>query len=657
MAHRRPAAVAPEPKQEIILSSDTPPRSLVAAAAAIKLDGPSIQRMRVYDQEWQSEAWRHYDICGELRFVANRHAAAMSRAKLYVADVDENGNILGPCKDKDVQALAAAPFGNQAARAEGIRNIAIQEYIAGECYLVALGGTANDGQPDPDNDKWFVVSRKEIRKQGGFIQVKQPLNLGGEWATLTQGRDLFMRIWMPHPRLTDVADSPTRAVLPTLREIERLTMLAFSQIDSRLISAGLLLLPEGIDFPKTDDQKSGIQGLMDMILEAARAQLQGAGTAAGLVPIMATVPLAGVEGRGSIANSFAHIKFDTPLTAEIEKKLDQAIRRLALGLDVAPEDLLGQGDANHWAGWQIEESSIKMFIEPALVRLCGALNEGYLNAAVKSLGKDPARYAFWYDAAELVVRPNRQADAVTLYENEALSGDALRAAGAWDPADKPSAKEVLERRTWALVQLNPALIADPQIAEILGFPQGIQVPGGMGQGPPGANPSPEELAAQGDQNALPDAGQDQRQLPTQPTDQESPAQNSVTAAGIPVRRVGTAFITVLPGAEQAVLGALSRAGARLLDRSNRGQYADVPHHDLHTRIKVKDKEHARQLVSGAFAHVPELANHFQLDSRQLEELLSGYCVELLAQGYPHSAPLLDTLLAKAAPRLRERVPA
>ena len=57
-------------------------RSLVAAAAAVPLDEGSVVRARITDQDWQREAWRHYDICGELRFAANRHAAALSQCRI-----------------------------------------------------------------------------------------------------------------------------------------------------------------------------------------------------------------------------------------------------------------------------------------------------------------------------------------------------------------------------------------------------------------------------------------------------------------------------------------------------------------------------------------------------------------------------------------------
>lgn len=623
---------APEPPPPPITDGRRLP-ALTASAAQIQLDTDQIFRLRTNDQEWQNESWRHYDICGELRFVANRHSAALSRAKLYIADVDEQGAILGPTKDPDMAVLAETVFGSQAQKAEIIRSIGVNLYIAGECYAVAIGSN------DPDNDKWFVVSRKEMRKHGGSLQVKMPLEYGGDWYTLKQGSDLLIRIWTPHPRLKDVADSPTRAVLPTLREIERLTMLAFSQIDSRLISAGLLLMPQGIDFPHGEDEAGGIQGLAERILEAAKAQLSGAGTAAGLVPIMAEVPI-DVEGRGNVGNSFAHIKFDTPLTAELEKKLDQAIRRLALGLDVAPEDLLGQGDANHWSGWQVEESSIKIFTEPALVRMCAGLNVGYLAGAAKAKKKDPTRFSFWYDTSALVVRPNRQQDAISLHELDVLSDEAVRAAGAWDDADRPNTKELLTRRTWELVKLNPALIADEQIAKILGFPSGIQVPGGMGQPPPGGMGEDLTGQDQSGQQQLPDAGSDQRSLPAEPTTQESPAQQLTASAAM-----------VQPGAEQIVLRALELAGGRLLDRTHRGQFATVPRYELHTRLKARDRMHAQELMRGAWEHVPRLADSYRVDPDELRSLLSGYCAELLVHGYAHSSSLLTEVLDRAKMRV------
>lgn len=625
----------PRPNLPAVRAADSV--TLQASAAPLDLDPNKVFRMRTYDQEWQNEGWRHYDICGELRFVANRQAAALSRLRLYVADVDEQGKITGETKNAKMAALGSTVFGSEATRAEAIRLWAINQYIAGECYIVAIGAA------NPKSDKWFIVSRKEIRKQGGSVQVKQPLEYGGDWATLKAGQDLLIRSWTPHARLKDVADSPVRPVLPTLREIERLTMLTFSQIDSRLISAGLLLIEQGVDFPHAADKPGGAQALIDQISEAANAQLNGAGTAAGIVPIIAEVPMSGIEGRSNVSQAFAHIKFDSPLQAEIRDKIDQAIRRLALGLDVAPEDLLGQGDANHWSGWQIEETTIKVFIEPPAIRLCDALNVGYLRAAAKLNGEDPDKFSFWYDTSDLVVRPNRQQDALALFEQEIVTAETVRDAGGWDDQAEPSADELLVRRAWTLVQAMPALIGDPTIAKILGFPTGIQVG-------PSAPPPPAPVDANGQPIEPPppdnqqDSGTDQRALPTMPDQQQSPAQGGQPAVTASVY-VGDGLLDkAMIGGELVVLRALELAGSRLLDRNSRGRYGHLPRHELHTAIRPRDVEHAETLVAGAFNHVPALAQQLGLPSAPLEELLGKYVLELLDRGYAHSTTLLRDVL-------------
>jgi hypothetical protein len=603
------------------------PDSLVAAAAALPIgDQDAYWSLRIRDEEWQQEGWRHYDICGEYRFATNRHAAALSRCRIYVAKVDKaTGKPGKEADDVSVRALGETIFGSVTAKAEGLRVLGIQLYVSGEGYIVAEGGTR--GQ----DDSWYVVSAKELKKEAGSVKVKRPMTIGGGWKTLDPKRDILMRCWTPHPRMYDVADSPTRAVLPTLREIERLTMLTFSQIDSRLISAGVLLLRQGIDFPHKEGQ-TGAQGLADMLIEVAKAQLTGAGSAAGLVPIIAEMPV-GPDGKGAdVASSVAHLKFDTPLTAELKDKIDQAIRRLAMGLEIQPEELLGQGDANHWGSWQIEESSIKLFIEPALARVCASLTEAYLKNALKVLGKDPDDYVLWYDTSELVVRPNRQEDAVTLYGLGELNGDSLRKAGAWDDSDKPTDEQRVYWLVRKLVETDPALIADPKIAKILGLPSGIQVqqappalPPGQDPGAPGQDPGAEEQAA-GQQN-------EQRRLPAAPKSQESPAQKSYAA--------------LLPGSEQVVLRALELAGGRLLDRQNRGRLGTFAKHEIHTQVRPTSIEQAKTLMSGAWAHVPTLADHYSVSPTGLQDLLSGYCAELLVRGHPHSSDLLVEVFRRA----------
>lgn len=597
-------------------------RALVAAAAAMQLDSGSVLRQRISDQDWQREAWRHFDICGEMRFAANRHAAALSQCRLYVAEIDDKGAPGAEVTDTKIQALSETMFGGPAAKVEALRTIGIDFYIGGECYIVAEGAT------NPKSDVWYVVTANQIKKTGAQYKVKRPQTLGGGMAELKPKQDLLLRAWTPHPRDPDLADSPTRSVLPNLREIERLSQLTFSQIDSRLISAGLLLFPQGTSFPKPNGDPGTLNDLMSMVLEVARAQLTGTGTAAGIVPIMAEIP-------ADAAQKPEHLKFDTPLQQELESKLEQAIRRLAMGLDMDPNELLGQGKANHWSANQIEETSVKLFILPVLGRICDALTQGYLIPALKSMGvKDPEKYTLWYDISPLAVRPNRFEDAGILYDKGLIDGDEYRKAGNFTDDGAPTDKELAVQRAWAAIQLDPKLLQDEAYAKLVGLPTAKPAPVAA---PPGGGALPGGSAADSGQSR--DAAiQEQLGLPAAQTDSggPSPAQQGLTASG-----------ALLPAAEQAVLRALELAGGRMLDRRNRGQFADVPRHELHTRIQPTSREHAHKLLSGAFQHTSVMASHFGLGAYDLERLLENYTVELLVRGYAHDSGFLQLTLEAA----------
>lgn len=614
-----PAAVVPR------VTGGMPARSLVAAAAQIKLDGASIQSLKIAEQEWQKEAWRLYDLVGEFRFVANRRGHQISRVRTYVAEVDDTGAPGKETNDTAIKALGEGIFGGPAAKAEGLRIVGVQLFVAGECYIVAESATKSGGDDGPEGDKWYVVSPTDLKKESGTLKVKRPQAAGGEWYDLKQS-DLLIRVWTPHPRKYDVADSPTRAVLPVLREIERLSMLVFSQIDSRLISAGLLLFKQGLSFPTEGEdgtkREAGITGLMEAILEAAKASLQGAGSAAGLVPIAAEVP-----GDGSVSDAVTHLRFDTPLTGEIKDKLDHAIRRLALGLDAPPETLLGLGGANHWSAWQISEDEIKTQVEPVAIRICDALTTAYLAPALQAIGKaedEVDNWTLWFDPAPLAVRPNRFEDALKLYEKGLISAEALLNSGAFDADDEVAKKAKLEWRAWELVKLNPQLVGDPEIQKILGLPAIQAAPAAD---PNALPPGQEQPAIEGGEQAPPE----------EPATSEAPAQTGEEG-----------FAVMLPAAEQVVLRALELAGGRLLDRRNRGQFATVPKHDLHTRVKARDHVHAGELLAGAFTHVPKLAAHHGVPAADLEWLLRGYCTELLVRGYPHGSMLLRETLKRAS---------
>ena len=602
-----------------------PRTAVIAAASKINLDGTGWKDFKLGDQRWQAEAWRHFDICGELRKVSNWVGNAVSRCRIYVAEVDAKGLPGEEVDDEEIQAIAESMFGGPGGKAEALRSLAINLTVPGEAYICA------ESVDSRSEDIWYIVSTSEISRQNDTVKVKRSNVYGGGTHELTEGKDLLIRVWTPHPRRYDSADSPVRSALPILREIEHLTKYEFAQMDSRLAGAGLLLVPEEIDFPKTDQDPDDAQGLMQVIGRAMAASLQNREDASALVPIILRMP-------GEFVDKVKHVTFETPLAQQAYEMKEKAILRLATSMDVPPEVLLGQGDTNHWSAWQIEESAIKIHIVPVLSRICEALTTAYLAAALKLIGKDPEKYVFWYDTTPLTKKPDLEEPAKDLYMNNLISDETRREVSGFTEDDAPSDDERVRRLVTDLVKLNVNLLTDPVVRKILGLPDDMLASSDAATAM-GAAPPPDPNAAGGDP-ALDSGSSDggDRSLPAAPADTTTPAQGGGQ----------TVQAALMVGSDMVVNRAMELAGKRLLTRQARvqGTGEGVPPHLLHTRLKVLDGAHAAKLLEGAFAYVPDMAREVGVDPDPLTELLQTYCVELLQRGYPHEKELLRTFLSR-----------
>lgn len=633
MSRRRPEPVEPVPHEA--------PRSLVASAARVKMDGLGWKTYRFGNDEWQTEAWRLYDIIGELRFVANWIGSACSRVRIYVAEVDKNGRVQKETNTKKVAGLADTLFGGPPAKAEALRMLGINLTIAGDAFIVGRG------TDDPDSDEWYIVSASELRRWGGTVSQLSP---DGSREQLNPNKDLIIRVWTPHPRRNLWADSPTRAALPMLWEIERLTRYVFAQIDSRLVSAGLMPIPKEVSFPDEDPELPGAEQLTVRLMRTGAASLKGDGTAAGVVPTFVEMP---IDALGKIEL----IQFASELSKQALDLRSEALRRFALAMDIDPSILSGAGEANHWGAWQIMEGQINIHIVPLMTRICDALTTAYLQPALKSIKEDPEKFVFWYDTAPLTVRPERLKDTLQLFEKGIASREAVLLSGNYKISDAPELKEDLERFTRELMLRDPNLFQIPQVRQIAGYTEEIlpattvvtpQLPAGA----PGAGPPPPPAPPTGIQPT-----------PGPPIPPESVAQNNpagappppsgITAAMQRPARLREKALNEFMVANATVLRAMERAGKRMLDRSTVGKYPETPSHELHTRISIGDGHRAAtiaraaSLLEGSWDQMPVLAAAVSMPGMDVDRLqgsLQAYCVELLTSQQPHDVNLLASWL-------------
>lgn len=557
--------------------------------------------------------------------------------RIYVAEVDEVGRIGKEVEDDDeIEAISDTLFGGPAAKAEALRAMGIALTIAGECFLVGRS-KASDGR-----DRWYVVAPSDLKRQGGTIMLRMS-RIANSWVALNASNDIVIRLWTPHPRYMDCADSPTRAATSILIELERLTAYVFSQIDSRLAGAGILPIPAGLSFPRPgSDIPGNANDLMSALTEAAQASLTGEGSAAGIVPILVEMPLEALQAMPD-----KPITFESVMSEHARELRDEALERLATALDMPKEMIQGTGETNHFNAWHIEESAVKIHIEPLMNRICDGLTQAYLAPALKLLKKDPDRYAFWFDTAPLTVRPNRLQDTLNLYERGIVSAEAVRRAGSYSEAvDKPKQEEDNIRFIKELLLRDPTLFQSVPIREAIGIEieevDPMQAIEGGDPNAPGAPPPPApERSVDGSE-----PGQDSPALPQQTRPQgQGGTSNGLIAGGVEFVSPPSSELVL---ADVMVTRALELAGKRMLTPAYRGQWPNVPSHELHTKIKVRDDEHADKLLLGAWERLYSLADGLcYRDHERLEQALDTYCHTLMLRSMPHSRSLLKQYLMEA----------
>jgi hypothetical protein len=615
------------------------PASLSAATAVVDFaDGSSWRTWRFGNTDWQREAWRLYDIVGELGFLAGRIGQSVAQARLYVTQVDETGEETGEVEDEAIRRLAAVPLGTGAQRDDNLGLAGIDLAVGGECWIVGEGAARN---PDQAEGSWFVVTGAAFSKVGDQVTVKRPQQRGGSKLALVDGRDILIRCWRPHPNDIDQANAFTRSAIVPLREIELLTKREFAELDSRLTGAGIMFLPEGIDYPRGPDDPLGLAGFMAYVQRAAAASMADQSRASAMVPIMATVPDQFLEHLDKIRP----VTFWSELSAEISPMKDKAITRVASFAEIPSEVLTGIADSNHWTAWLISDEGIR-WIRGYLGLIADALTRGFLQLALISMGvADPERYAFAFDTSTLAAKPNRLEDALQLHDRFLLSDEETIRAGAFTVEQMPTIPERAAQILLKLVTTQPDLILDPAVQQLLGLPavQSVGLPPDSAQNTDsGSDQADDEDGGSGDGPPEQIDEPDSARAITAALDQRIAQVAAWSSAPPSPERVFNA------SAKLMVFRALELAGGRLATPAERrGAWKDIPRHELHARVGPISPERAAKVTEGAWNHVGSVAADLGVDAGDLHRLLSGYVTELLTRGMAHHDDLLYAALAIA----------
>lgn len=540
-------------------------RDLTAAAA--RFTARRIGVRKGVDQAWQERAWQYYDTVPEVRFASRWVANAMSGARLFAGRRAQDGTIEPAPDGHRATQLVTGIAGGPEGQAELLRGFGSHLVVAGEGWIV-IRPPASEGEVE----EWRVLSVAEVSQQSGKLTAEidgEPIDIPPH--DPDQPTDptapVAIRVWEPHPRRHMEADSPVRSSLALLEELQLLNAAVAAIARSRLTGRGVLLVPKGARFPTTPGQDAAEDDLLEVFMQVAETAYKEPESAAATVPIILEVP-------AEVISEMKLLTFESDFDDLAIRLREEAIRRFANGLEIPAELLLGMGDINHWGSWALEESAVRLGIEPRLATVAHALTTQWLRPLLEDEGvPDAGEWLVWYDTSPLRVRQNRSQTALEVYDRGAISEEALRRETGFDDSDAPATRT-----------------------------------------------SPRAIPAR----------------PRLPVDETAAPPETLPASASPGLSEG--LLAAADGLVWAALSAAGEKLRRTpaCPRSERARAKEILPAALHTILPVEAAQVEQwRLLDGAWARVPEVAARYGLDPDCLTATLDSYARELIAAGVEH----------------------
>jgi hypothetical protein len=297
---------------------------------------------------------------------------------------------------------------------------------------------------------------------------------------------------------------------------------------------------------------------------------------------------------------------------------DEAIRRIAIGMDMPPEIITGTGDVNHWGQWQIEEAAIKAHTEPLLEVIVASLTTGYLHPFLQAEGvPDWQNYTIEANTAALRLRPNRSKEAFELWDRGAINVHTLLVENGFNPeTDRPDEKEKI---LWFLTKVAGGSTTPDQVAAALKALGVLGIPGTPAE--PTQAPEPRTLREHPRRQEPDEVKSEQRQI------------RAINAAATP------AFVAdgLVLAPEVMVYRALERAGNRLKNRV--GAFENTSAADLYLSMPHLSKTECETLLTDAWSCLDRF-EYPGVGREALREALHEYTLTLLRLQKPHTRQAL-----------------
>lgn len=382
---------------------------------------------------WVKKAWDFYDVVPEMRLVVDYRAAALSKVKIRVGVMTEDGPEV--ITDSRSELILDQLFGGQMYHSEGMSRYAQHLTIIGDTYTFVVN---NNGQ-----DQWLIVPADHVNFTASRVSFTNPMDgVNVEYDTASIYNH---RLWQAHPHNAWEADCPTRGAISTLDTIHHMNASIRSMAKSRLIGAGILPIPLEANLPQPtgdDANLSPLDGFTKLLGQVASRAIQNPNDASAHVPILLGMP---AEAIKSLMQK--PISFWSEFDENVADLRDTEIRRYAAGQPLPTEMITGYQDVNHWTGWHLSEEDLKFDIAPLTETILDALTVRIVQPL------HGPKFVLIPDYSDIVTRPNRLPEAIELHAAGVLTNDEVREIAGFPPLDDSLARDAKQKQDDNVMQV------------------------------------------------------------------------------------------------------------------------------------------------------------------------------------------------------------
>lgn len=535
------------------------------------------------DRTWQAEAYDYARKIGELGYLLNLQANTVALCDFPLRRWEED-EAAWVSNDPDDDGFNRAPadvmeafYGPAGGPEELYRRAALHLFTAGETNLL---GTA---QETGNGILWEFLSVLELYPNAeGKLVRKRPGQTSFE---IIDDDHYTARLWRSAGAYSDLAESEVQRVLPICQEIVYLTQLVDANVKSR-IPANILFVPQELSFggyTPSDDEQPGVDTgdeddpLDREIYDHFTIPVGDQTSASRLVPLL-------IRGAAEYGQYIQVIEVAKSIDVGAQELRQEALGRLAHGLDTPPEIMSGRANINHWTSAIIDQDFIVKHIIPIGRLIADFVTVAYLRPMLEAFEGMSAEEAMaWkieFDPSPVVARADESKSARDL--SDLLSDQAIIEANGFTKADMVLPEDKTQRRMWQLVTSSPQVFArllpkiegfeDIDIDELLAASQG-----GMADNAPfdKEEEPPETEEGVPDTDDLVDATTGQ-ETPDKPEELSLLTERVTVAADAALRR------------------ALERAGSRIVSKAQGEQFATI-----RDRIASARKDRVASLLTPA----------------------------------------------------------